>query len=62
MASTERHYLLAFRLAAIDRQAAFATVTVKAGADRQAQWWRGWDDHPYIRAIGDWCGYVLHSL
>jgi hypothetical protein len=39
MARTERHHLSALRLAAIDRQAAFTAAVIKAGADRQAQWW-----------------------
>jgi hypothetical protein len=38
-------------------------MVVKAGADRQAQRWRGWDGHPYIRAFGNRCGHVwLHGL
>ena len=53
MARTEGHHLSAFRLAAIDRQATLTTAVIKAGADRQAEWWRGWDDHPYVCAIGD---------
>jgi hypothetical protein len=60
MASTERHHLPAFCLAAIDRQATFSAVIIKAGTDREAQWWRGWDDHPYIRAVVDWCDQVRH--
>jgi hypothetical protein len=58
MARTERHHLPALRLAAINRQSTFTTAVIKAGADRQAQWWRCWDDHPYIGAIGDWCGHI----
>ena len=40
MAGTERQHLPAIRLAAIDWQATFAAVIIKASADCQAQWWR----------------------
>jgi hypothetical protein len=60
MACTEGHHLPAFRLATIDWQATFATAIVEASANRQAQWWRGWDDDPYIRAIGYWCDHLWH--
>ena len=62
MASAERQHLPTFQFAVIDWQATFAAVMPKAGTDREAQWWRSWDDHPTSAAKVMQTGTQLGSL